>query len=383
MVGFAGTVAVAAFFVLNEAKFLRNNPHNMTVDVPRTCAQENWNQAQQVMQQAIAAETLLKAAKSNSSLVSGAQKVLIDLRASLRTAVETHEDSAQQEDLLHMTAQLKKLSMLASQQASRSLSELLGVAAETQAPNSNSYKFLHGLRVCGSCLDFERVGEANDGGYIICADGLASGGLHGAYSYGINGFDGWGMDMASRYHVPLYEYDCFDIRAPTPCAGCQVQFFPECIQGNHDHNAGSFKTLSQQLARNGHGAAADSSLLMKLDIEGGEYPVWSQEQPADLVKFRHINTEFHWIGRKAYESQSVAAIQTLLNAGFAVAHLHGNNHAGTAHFGRYSVPDVIEVTMVRQAPGTPCANYPPSAIPEDRPCSATVSELPNPVLPSM
>ena len=113
-------------------------------------------------------------------------------------------------DLLKMAKDVSQLSMQASIHASRSLSDLISAAAATQSPYTPAYKFLQHLRLCGTCQKFERAGERYDGGYIICADGLGDDTLKGAYSYGISGYDGWGMDMATRYHVPLYEYDCYD-----------------------------------------------------------------------------------------------------------------------------------------------------------------------------
>ena len=72
------------------------------------------------------------------------------------------------------------------------------------------------------------------GGYVTCMDGLDQG-LAGIYSYGINGFDGWGMEMASRYKLPLNEYDCTNFNAPAACSGCDVHFHGECILENNGY----------------------------------------------------------------------------------------------------------------------------------------------------
>src|SRR5882724_4738151 len=42
----------------------------------------------------------------------------------------------------------------------------------------------------------ERFGEKNDGGYLLCANLL--GAVQSGYSYGINGYDGWGCDVSSK-----------------------------------------------------------------------------------------------------------------------------------------------------------------------------------------
>ena len=63
---------------------------------------------------------------------------------------------------------------------------------------------------------FERFGEPNDGGYLLCGNLLAT--SESAYSYGIAGYDGWGCDVSRRLNVPLHQYDCFDTRRPA-CPG--------------------------------------------------------------------------------------------------------------------------------------------------------------------
>src|SRR5262245_7629246 len=44
--------------------------------------------------------------------------------------------------------------------------------------------------------DLQRFGEANDGGYLMCANLLDS--VGSGYSYGISGYDGWGCDVSQR-----------------------------------------------------------------------------------------------------------------------------------------------------------------------------------------
>lgn len=292
----------------------------------------------------------------------------------------THEQTDSQNYLMSMAGRVRELAGLARELSSRHLNDVLQSAAN-EAQQGTAQDFLRTLRLCGTCADFIRVGEPNDGGYIMCADGLSDGGLLGAYSYGINGYDGWGMGVASMFHVPLYEFDCFDTRQPGACPGCQVRFSPQCVEGNFEGKPGAYGTMTQHMQANGHAAVANGTLLLKLDVEGAEWAVFSQEHAATLSKFRQINTELHGIGAKAYDPVSLQAMQKILASGFSVVHLHGNNNAGTAKFGQYSVPDVLEVTLVRSATGAACANRPPQHIPEDRPCNPEWGDAIDPVLP--
>src|SRR5689334_11310564 len=60
--------------------------------------------------------------------------------------------------------------------------------------------------------DLKRFGEANDGGYLLCANLLKD--VQSAYSYGISGYDGWGCDISRQLNVKVHEYDCFNLQAP-------------------------------------------------------------------------------------------------------------------------------------------------------------------------
>ena len=72
----------------------------------------------------------------------------------------------------------------------------------------------------------KRFGEAHDGGYPLCANLLAA--VQAGYSYGISGYDGWGCDVSRQLHVPLHQYDCFDLREPS-CPGGRTVFHAECV----------------------------------------------------------------------------------------------------------------------------------------------------------
>lgn len=312
------------------------------------------------------------------------QGVIKDIAAMGQVDIAHMNLTVAQEHFNSMSASLHKLSSLARKASSMHLNDLLQSAANA-TNQSTAHDFLRTLRLCATCNDFMRVGPPFDGGYIMCADGLANSGLGGAYSYGIESRDGWGMDVASIFGVPLYEYDCFTTRPPIPCGGCQVRFFPECIQGNNEHKAG-YGTLTTHMERNGDAVAADGTLLLKLDVEGAEWDVLAQESASTLRKFRHLNVELHSINDVIHNPVALQAMQNLLAAGFSVVHLHGNNGPRitplVVTIGQYSVPNYLEVTLVRSwSSGTACPNYAPQHIPEDRPCLPERSDLPVPVLP--
>jgi hypothetical protein len=211
-------------------------------------------------------------------------------------------------------------------------------------------------------------------------DGLDKG-LVGAYSYGINGFDGWGMEVASRYHIPLNEYDCTNSKRPHVCKGCTVKFHNECILDANGDPQDKFKTLSQQLQESGNGKAKDRSLLLKIDVEAAEWDIFAEEPVENMRKFREIVVEYHWISKTENHDLYAKAVKKIEDAGFAVAHLHGNNFGGgLQEFGEYEIPNVLEVTYI-QKPTQGCAADLPYHLDLDEPNNANSPELDDAVLP--
>lgn len=263
------------------------------------------------------------------------------------------------------------------------LDSLLQRAAFAPGPHDNTTReLLRAFRLCGACAGPRRFGEPHDGGYVMCTEGLGSG-LLAAYSYGINGFDGWGMDVAKSFGVPIYEFDCTNPNRPEPCDGCQVHFTGECLRGEEEKPKSQlYHTLGEHLEKHGHAAVGDASLLLKIDIEGAEWPVLAQVPPATLRKFRQVVVEFHGVERTEQHPLYLRALRSLLGAGLQVVHLHGNNFGGEAKFGEYSVPNVLEVTLSQGTAGeSKCAAEAHPHLAQDATNNAAAPELPEPKLP--
>jgi len=279
--------------------------------------------------------------------------------------------------------------------------------------DSPTRDFLKTLRLCAPCKKYERFGEDNDGGYAMCADGLDKG-LVAAYSYGINGFDGWGNAIASRLHIPLEEFDCTNAKQPVMCKTCVRHFHNQCILSNNgDAEAtadairgstegegdaakegatsshvtkDSFKTLTQMLEESGNANAKERSLLLKIDVESAEWTIFAEEPLANLKKFRQIVVEYHWIHEQQKHELYDKAVKKIEAAGFSVTHMHGNNYGGEMQeFGEYSIPNVIEVTYI-QSPKK-CSSHIPYHLDTDMPNSKDTTwgwrgqEMPDAVLP--
>jgi len=223
-------------------------------------------------------------------------------------------------------------------------------------------QLLHALRLCAPCKEYKRFGKDYDGGYVMCMDDLFLGRdfLKGAYSYGICGEDSWGMEIAQHFKVPLYEYDCTESwkifqkgKIPTPCAGCNVTYYDECLAPAEEGSIRSYTTLHTHLTKNSHLHVSNGTLLMKMDIEGAEWSFFEQEPLENLRKFNQVVVEFHDLDNQVHHEQYLRAIHAIKHAGLDVMHLHGNNRAGMGILrGRNlilgSIPKVLEVSLMRQ-----------------------------------
>jgi len=166
-----------------------------------------------------------------------------------------------------------------------------------------------------SNCELKRFGEPHDGGYPLCVNLL--GGVKAGYSYGISGYDGWGCDVSRQLHVPVHQYDCFDLRAPS-CPGGSTVFHGECVGTTRSTEDGRpFDTLSDQFAHNGHDA---TPLVMKIDVEGAEWDSFLLAPDSVFTHIDQLDVEFHHVDDPKY-----VATMRRLKQFFYIAHVHYNN----------------------------------------------------------
>jgi hypothetical protein len=194
--------------------------------------------------------------------------------------------------------------------------------------------------------DFKRFGEPNDGGYVMCANLLAS--VQSGYSYGISGYDGWGCDVSRDLAVPVHQYDCFDLKRPV-CAGGRTVFHEECIGPERATIDGRvFDNLQSQFTKNGDLA---KRLVVKMDVEGAEWDTLLRTPDAVLQRIDQLTIELHGIG----DAERIMAVVDKLKRVFYIANLHFNNF--TCRGGIAPFPaDVYEVLFVSRRIGQPAGS---------------------------
>lgn len=190
-----------------------------------------------------------------------------------------------------------------------------------------------------SNCDFQRFGEAHDGGYLMCGNLL--GGVQAVYSYGISGYDGWGCDVSTTAKVTVHEYDCFNTTEPE-CLKGAPKFHAECVGDKKETVDGRvFDTVANQLFKNGD---ASKRIVMKMDVEGAEWDSFLAVPDNVFQKIDQLLVEFHEIKGTLEQKQRV--VQKLRQF-FEVGHIHYNN--GTCSAGYEPFPSfAYEVLFVNK-----------------------------------
>ena len=202
-------------------------------------------------------------------------------------------------------------------------------------------KLLQTCRVEG--VPLVRIGGEVDGGYVML-DTPRPPAVTAAYSFGVGHDVSWDVAMAKQ-GIDLFLYDHTVERLPEPVP--RAKFFRTGIRGRNP--AAGQKTVAEVLADNGHTGRRD--LVLKMDIEGAEWPVLDEVSSETLVSFAQIVVEFHGMARALEPEGHARVVKTLekLAVTHQPIHVHGNCNAMPVWIGDLVLPHVIEVSYVRRA----------------------------------
>ena len=171
-----------------------------------------------------------------------------------------------------------------------------------------------------------RYGVLHDGGYLMC--GNLMGDARSAYSYGIDGRDDWGCDVAGQLQTAVHEYDCFNLTRPA-CSRGTLAFHEECVGSASATIEGRrYGSLAEQIEGNGD---AGKHLIVKMDVEGAEWATLMATPDAVLELVDQLAIEFHHTD----DPQFVETVRKLKRH-FYVAHFHANNTVCDARFAPFT-----------------------------------------------
>jgi Methyltransferase FkbM domain len=183
-----------------------------------------------------------------------------------------------------------------------------------------------------------RLGNAWDGGYVV-PDDLE--GLSAVLSIGV------GHDVSFDHHlaergVQVYQYD-HTVEGP-PTTHRNFHFHRK---GWADESAGDAISLAQILADHELGASFD--MILKVDIEGAEWGALQSVTDAQLAHFRIITFELHGLCHVEEPANLDLFLRriALLTRQHTPVHVHANNFGGFRIIEGVPVPDVLELTLLR------------------------------------
>ena len=189
------------------------------------------------------------------------------------------------------------------------------VPGPTEQRRANLYEEIQPVAL--SNCEFERIGDSNDGGYVMCRNLLGQ--AEAFYSYGIQSTDNWGCTVSARHQRPVHQYDCFDLGRP-PCEGAQPFFHEECVGAAAATIDGRpYDSIEHQLQKNGD---AHKRLVMKVDVEGSEWESFLATPDALMANVDQLVVEFH-------DVDDPRALETIrkLKRTFHIVNLHYNNYS--------------------------------------------------------
>jgi hypothetical protein len=218
-------------------------------------------------------------------------------------------------------------------------------------------------------MNLVRIGGPWDGGYLVPEEAARSADV--LISYGIH-FD-WEFEESfqriSRAKVFAYDKSTSGLLEQ---AEEQAQlrfkrffdgenaFFKAAYIGN-----GEDGTVTVYDSLRGH---EGSRVFLKFDIEGSEYIPGVFDQLCRLPRnVIGVVAEFHDLHENIDKARRLIEENEL-----TIVHIHANNNGGVS---RGLMPNLIEVTLVRDGFFKPSGNRPRYPLPEDKPCIPLKTEL--------
>ena len=119
------------------------------------------------------------------------------------------------------------------------------------------------------------------------------------------------------------------------------------------------------------------NLILKMDIEGGEWAVWTCTPPQALSRFSQILCEVHGLADlwQTDHRRTVYRAFKAISQHYAVVHVHANICGKIANIGNVVFPNVLEITFANRL----LYNLRPSSElfpgPLDTSCDAHLSDM--------
>lgn len=219
---------------------------------------------------------------------------------------------------------------------------------------SEAFEIVEMLRPRPTQTNLIRLGGDKDGGYLV-PDDLE--GIDGCFSPGVSTIATFEESLVKSYGIPCYLAD-YSVEA-APIEHELVEFERKFIGTRNDD---VFMRLPDWIATKEQ-QKTFQDLILQIDIEGSEFEVIADTPSDVLERFRIIIIELHHLNAILTKAGAVLmkAMLAKLTANHVSVHLHPNNCSGVHAVGKFEVPEVMELTLIRKdhfEPADHTLNYP-------------------------
>ena len=214
--------------------------------------------------------------------------------------------------------------------------DIFNMYAEKKSSRKKITKTLKKLLPYQIDLSLVRLGEKNDGGYLVPDDLV---GIDKNYSAGVGFLTQYEKDLEEKYSIKSNMLDFNEI--DKTILPSEASFLKKKL---------GLVSNDKEISINDWIVQADKDIILKIDIEGDEYASLIDISEENLKKVRILVIEFHGL-RNLRNNLFLNFFDKVINKlenYFYVCHLHINNTSKIKKIGDFLVPDMIELTFIRK-----------------------------------
>jgi len=180
-----------------------------------------------------------------------------------------------------------------------------------------------------------RVGSTLDGGYVMHKIGNEK----KAISIGVGRDVSWDLAI-SKLGIMVHMFDHTVARPPTNFTNSK--FHKIGIRSSKTKRSKKLVEIEGILQKSG--CEESENLILKIDIEGGEWEILEETESKFLEKFNQIIIEFHDVDLNDPIKKNVLEKIRLTHS---IIHINPNNYSKITSFEGYLFPNILEVTYVK------------------------------------
>lgn len=178
-----------------------------------------------------------------------------------------------------------------------------------------------------------RIGSVSDGGYVVHNDFSLDDIL---VSLGIGDNSDFEYELSSKVEtIKAYDHTVKQI----PRNSVNIDFYRLGVKAKAEEGFVTLRTIIEQIP-------STHDLILKIDIEGWEWEVLDGLTDEELLRFRQIIGEFHDF-HDVGKLESIEGVIRRLASNFTVINSHANNWGKYDLVKSIAVPDVVEITWLR------------------------------------